>query len=125
MSSTPPDPLVLSAGPWLYVPLVPENTNVTAEPLEVVNLCPLRSSWPFSTTRTADWPGGVLVLIVTSAVSIWSLHRKLLPADKDNVPYNWFVAATEYELPCFDSCGYPLVPAGQLLELTGGILLFR
>src|ERR1700745_1530879 len=63
-----PGPFVLSVGAWAYPPLVPEKTSVTAEPLEGVNWCPLRSSWPFSTMRTADCPNGALM--VTSPVSI-------------------------------------------------------
>src|ERR1700730_4312296 len=48
-------------GAWVYEPeLSPENTTVRAEPLEVVRVKPLVSSWPFSMTSTA--PAGALIV---------------------------------------------------------------
>src|SRR5215470_357469 len=106
MFSVPPP-----VGACVYDPeLVPLNTTVSAEPLDVLRVYPLVSSCPFSMTRTA--PSGALM--VTSPVSCRSPHICTLPLRLLD-PDHRLLLGSDGSLFLAGSCAYELqVSAGIL-----------
>src|ERR1700730_12347794 len=91
-------------GAWVYdAELLPENTTVRAEPLEVVSVYPLVSSCPFSMTRTAPDDA----LIVTFPVSCRS-PQTITSLLKVFDPDHWLLAGSGGSFFWAGSCGYEL-----------------
>jgi len=86
----------------------PEKTIVTAEPLAVLSVWPLRSSCPFSITRTAPVKLSGVV-ITTSPVSCTSPHICTSPL-KDLLPDHLWLEGRGGSFFLEGSCGYAVVP---------------